>query len=1518
LQLIAISVHPNVKPTIMRQPSRILLAVLGASLVLTGTAQAGGYVPPNGTLIQQATSIQVSGVNNVAVTFNNATLTDQNTIAETNNNPVKTPSTADPVSTVTGNNYHDETDIVIRGRGINYAFTRTYNSTPSATKVDLGFGFGWTHSYSMRLKSNDYGKCPNCTSAQAAENGNGKTSSVTYTDERGGDHNYLVNETTYAITPPDGEYDSLALDTPAAGQHTLTFRNGTKYVFQTVGAGSLKTTPNLGARLIQIADAYGNQLNFAYDGSGRLSTITDNLGIAGRTGLAFGYVGAATQIATVTDWTGRQWAYGYDAAFNLSSVTNPLSQKIQYGYVAGSHNLTTVTLPQSRNGIPVTTTFRYYQNGKTFNYANSLGHTETLDYDLYRKTTRVTDPRGGIREYEYDPSGRMTKLSEPDGAILMFGNGLDGVRYKKTDGLGYVTQYSYRSDKSFNTASDTFGNVTREQDALNQTVDTTYGPYDQPATVTDKRGTVTTTSYYSATGTCAVVGKPQSVTISAVSGTANVKLVDYCWNADVTLANQVDYIDPANPLRKRTTAYTYQAGTDGLNVQSMTVSGATSGGTITVGYTFDALGRKQTETLTRRKSAVDPTPVGLTTTYGYDALDRVTSVTDPLGNFVVTTYDGNGKVYQVIGNYKQTNGTFVTRILSTRSYDAADRLVTDTDVLGNTTTYTYDAAGNVASILDPENHTTSFEYDAMNRRTAIINGNGFRTQSDYDLAGHVVAVTNPNGEKVLNSFDAIGRLISVTDPKGYITQFKYDANGNRTCTIDANAQVGLQPKNSDGCSESRTYDELNRVTQVKDAQGYLTLTTYDLLGHVTKVTDATSKATSIAYDDLGRQISMTDPLLKTATATWDEAGNRLTLTNRLNQVTRTTYDNLNRPTLNEYLTDAASESIGYDPYGNKSSAANANVTYTFGYDTKNRLTSKLDSRAGKSLSFTYDKVGNILTKTDFQGHVTTYRYDSANHVASAKNPDFLEVSYQHDPAGRVLSRILSNGAISSYTYDADGFLATLVQKSADGTLMSSATYTRDRLGNTLTQIDLIGTTTYVYDPLYRLSSATYPGTNNAESFTYDAVGNRQVHTLNGTAHAYELYPGSNRIKAIHTGTLTGAIEKSFTFDDEGRLTAQTGTGATTITWDQKNRAASIAAGGRALTFQYDPMDYRIGSRGATAGNKDYYLEGEHLEAVYSGVNIQAKYFRGVSTDELVASWQFDPLGNWIPYVYHHDNVMSVTGVSAHTGTPLERTSFGAFGNALTDTGSTSNSLKYTGRESDPDTGLYYYRARYYDTTIGRFLSEDQKGFAAGINFYAYVGNNPVNFNDPFGFDKTCQCLGLAFSAVGPDQALKGALKGYSPPPNDSLAISPAVFGLPFPADLSVRTATQLEIIKNIPNIRISAPSLSEYLTGGTTFTISDIGNKDIRNSPIPRFDIYRFATTEDAIQFGKQIVPATITGLPDSWSCPASCTTLPSIPNAINSTFGPQSSIGESGAAGGFLIYPNKPNTNQLQSVYAK
>jgi RHS repeat-associated protein len=100
--------------------------------------------------------------------------------------------------------------------------------------------------------------------------------------------------------------------------------------------------------------------------------------------------------------------------------------------------------------------------------------------------------------------------------------------------------------------------------------------------------------------------------------------------------------------------------------------------------------------------------------------------------------------------------------------------------------------------------------------------------------------------------------------------------------------------------------------------------------------------------------------------------------------------------------------------------------------------------------------------------------------------------------------------------------------------------------------------------------------------------------------------------------------------------------------------------------------------------------------------------------------------------YEGDGLGSVTSLSTSAGALAETYTFDSFGKQSSSSGSLTNSFRYTARDFDLETGLYYYRARYYDPGTGRFLGEDPARFAAGTDFYPYVGNSPSNFGDPLG------------------------------------------------------------------------------------------------------------------------------------------------------------------------------------------
>jgi len=197
-----------------------------------------------------------------------------------------------------------------------------------------------------------------------------------------------------------------------------------------------------------------------------------------------------------------------------------------------------------------------------------------------------------------------------------------------------------------------------------------------------------------------------------------------------------------------------------------------------------------------------------------------------------------------------------------------------------------------------------------------------------------------------------------------------------------------------------------------------------------------------------------------------------------------------------------------------------------------------------------------------------------------------------------------------------------------------------------------------------------------------------------------------------------------------------------VNYNARRMVTSMTVGnqpGYTTSFSYDANGYRI-KKSNSSGAKIYLLEGEHIESVYDrDYNLQANYLRGAVVDEIINGFERnDDTGKMENRTFHHDQVNSVVAVSDHNGKAVQEHSYGPFGETFDSSGSSQNTMKYTGREQDDETGLYYYRARYYDPELGRFISEDPIGFKGGINFYAYVGNNPLIYNDPSGNNKQLQ------------------------------------------------------------------------------------------------------------------------------------------------------------------------------------
>jgi RHS repeat-associated protein len=179
-----------------------------------------------------------------------------------------------------------------------------------------------------------------------------------------------------------------------------------------------------------------------------------------------------------------------------------------------------------------------------------------------------------------------------------------------------------------------------------------------------------------------------------------------------------------------------------------------------------------------------------------------------------------------------------------------------------------------------------------------------------------------------------------------------------------------------------------------------------------------------------------------------------------------------------------------------------------------------------------------------------------------------------------------------------------------------------------------------------------------------------------------------------------------------------------------------------VTFKYDPFGRRI-EKISPATTSIFAYDGDNLvETVNSSGNVVARYTQGQNIDEPLA----ESRSGTVNY-YEQDGLGSVTSLTAANGTVAQSYTYDSFGNTVSSSGSLTNYFRYTGRELDTETGLYYYRARYYDPSSGRFLSEDPVHFKAGANFYRYVNNNPALFSDPTGLCQTQKCQNAKAAAT---------------------------------------------------------------------------------------------------------------------------------------------------------------------------
>ena len=653
--------------------------------------------------------------------------------------------------------------------------------------------------------------------------------------------------------------------------------------------------------------------------------------------------------------------------------------------------------------------------------------------------------------------------------------------------------------------------------------------------------------------------------------------------------------------------------------------------------------------------------------------------TSPLDIQHTYAYDNKGNVLT-----QQTQNSTASALIKGEITYTADQnyVATQADARGKVVTSNIDpATSTLTSVQDPNGQTVNYAYDIMKRITDVhTTADGKTYKNAYSYANDKLMQVSHNTDSDTAcdvqynfAYDAAGRPTTVKVGSQQLSENVYNPDGTLQKIVYGNTS-------SDSPMEMRySYDEYKRLKGVQydfhDEDAFLY--EYGANGQVAQVTDNFQHCvTKSEYDASNRPMRITHMMntthLYTGEVEYDEYNNLKTFkekvgSNRTAYQTNFTYDKENKPTLMTFGDANNKVSYVYDALGRISSRTLAvggtgtTITYNYvdggyGPGSTTPLVESIAQSNNESCSYTYDDNGNIIAAV--RGTQTvTYVYDKIGQRIRVNDP--LE------------------GATWVYNYDRGGNITSKVRYA----------YTTGTLGTALQTIP------YGYDPVWKDKLTSY----NGQSITHDAIGNP---IYDGTWH-YQWEQG-RRMWQMYKGAdeQPGSVFVDFTYNANGLRTSKE-----VLRYDDDGNFSFV-------TTQYTLHGNNVVHMTQGNNNLHFWYDAQNRPAIVEFNGLKYGYILNLQGD--------------------------VVGLMDSTGTEVVRYTYDAWGKLLRTTGTMFSSLgyfnpfRYRGYIYDEETGMYYLRSRYYNPEFGRFINADAYSVPAQFcetltnkNLYAYCNNNPI-------------------------------------------------------------------------------------------------------------------------------------------------------------------------------------------------